>query len=134
MKNIVELTLDLIEKNDKGVTNAQIVKAIKNPDLLELKDGKKLEAVIYNDLMIDGRFLLVSKKWDLKDKYTMREILREQYRSLSETDLKKVIEEVVLEEEFDEEIEMAVSIGDNEFNDAIALNDVQEFSELESER
>ena len=134
MKNIVELTLELIEKNDKGVTNAQIVKAIKNPDLLELKDGKKLETVIYNDLMIDGRFLLVSKKWDLKDKYTMKEILREQYRSLSETDLKKVIEEVVIEEEFDEEIEMAVSIDDNEFNDAIALNDVQELSELESER
>jgi hypothetical protein len=84
--------------------------------------------------MTDGRFLQVGKRWDLKEKYTMKEILREQYRSLSETDLKKIVEEVENEEEFDEEIEMAVSIDDNEFDDAIALNDVQEFDDLESDR
>jgi DNA-directed RNA polymerase delta subunit len=134
MKNIVDLTLELIEKAEGGVTNTQIIKAIKNPDLIELKDGKRLEAVIYNDLMTDGRFLQVGKRWDLKEKYTMKEILREQYRSLSETDLKKIVEEVENEEEFDEEIEMAVSIDDNEFDDAIALNDVQEFDDLESDR
>jgi DNA-directed RNA polymerase delta subunit len=134
MKNIVDLTLELINKAEGGVTNTQIIKAIKNPDLNDLKEGKRLEAVIYNDLMTDGRFLQVGKRWDLKEKYTMKEILREQYRSLSETDLKKIVEEVENEEEFDEEIEMAVSIDDNEFDDAIALNDVQEFDDLESGR
>jgi DNA-directed RNA polymerase delta subunit len=134
MKNIVDLTLELINKAEGGVTNTQIIKAIKNPDLNDLKEGKRLEAVIYNDLMTDGRFLQVGKRWDLKEKYTMKEILREQYRSLSETDLKKIVEEVENEEEFDEEIEMAVSIDDNEFDDAIALNDVQEFDDLESDR
>lgn len=134
MKNIVDLTLELIEKAEGGVTNTQIIKAIKNPDLIELKEGKRLEAVIYNDLMTDGRFLQVGKRWDLKEKYTMKEILREQYRSLSETDLKKIVDEVENEEEFDEEIEMAVSLDDNEFDDAVALNDVQEFDDLESER
>ena len=134
MKNIVDLTLELINKAEGGETNTQIIKAIKNPDLNDLKEGKWLEAVIYNDLMTDGRFLQVGKRWDLKEKYTMKEILREQYRSLSETDLKKIVEEVENEEEFDEEIEMAVSIDDNEFDDAIALNDVQEFDDLESDR
>jgi DNA-directed RNA polymerase delta subunit len=130
----VKKALELINKAEGGVTNTQIIKAIKNPDLNDLKEGKRLEAVIYNDLMTDGRFLQVGKRWDLKEKYTMKEILREQYRSLSETDLKKIVEEVENEEEFDEEIEMAVSIDDNEFDDAIALNDVQEFDDLESDR
>jgi hypothetical protein len=40
MKNIVDLTLELINKAEGGVTNTQIIKAIKNPDLNDLKEGK----------------------------------------------------------------------------------------------
>ena len=76
--------------------------------------------------MSDGRFLQVEDSWDLKEKFTIKEILREQYRSLSNIDISNMAEEE--EEEFNEEIEMAVSFDDNEYNDdAVAVNNIEEY-------
>jgi len=126
MKNIVDLTIEAINKKNGKVTTLEIVELIDNPSLLKIKGTKKLEAIVYNDLMSDGRFLQVEDSWDLKEKFTIKEILREQYRSLSNIDISNMAEEE--EEEFNEEIEMAVSFDDNEYNDdAVAVNNIEEY-------
>jgi len=126
MKNIVDLTIEAINNKKGKVTTLEIVELIDNPSLLKIKGTKKLEAIVYNDLMSDGRFLQIEDSWDLKEKFTIKEILREQYRSLSNIDISNITEEE--EEEFSEEIEMAVSFDDNEYNDdAVAVNNVEEF-------
>ncbi len=104
MKNIVDTVIELV--NEKGgVTTAEIAAAITN-DILASKPKTELEAMIYTDLLTDGRFLKVERKWDLKENYTMREVMREQYRELGEfEDYQEEEEEEVIEEE-------AISVDD----------------------
>jgi len=125
MKNIVDLTMEAISKKKGKVTTMEIVDLIDNPSLMKIKGTKKLEAIVYNDLMSDGRFLQIEDAWDMKEKFTIKEILREQYRSLSNVELSNMVEEE--EEEFNEEIEMAVSIDDNDYNDdVVAVNNIED--------
>ncbi|MBL0701623.1 MAG: DNA-directed RNA polymerase subunit delta [Spiroplasma sp.] len=125
MKNIVDLTIELLNKNKEGVSNAQIIAGIENPQLISKKNTKRIEALIYNDLLTDGRFIELENTWDLKDKYTIKEVLKEQYRSFSNLDLAKIVDED--EEEFSEEIKMTVSLDDNDYkDDAVAMNDLEE--------
>ncbi len=125
MKNIVDSTMELINKTKKVVSTKQIISSIDNPKLIAKKNNKRIETLIYNDLMTDGRFIELEDGWDLKEKYTSKEILREQYRSLSNLELVKTVDED--EEEFSEEIEMTVSLDDNDYkDDAIAMNNSEE--------
>lgn len=129
MENIVDLAMRLIKQNG-AISAKDIVEEITNPEIL-LMDKKKIEALIYNDLMIDGKFILVDGKWDLSEKYTMKEILHEQYRSFGEAEIVASSEQ---EEDFDinkEEIEMAVDLGlsyDEEKND-VALEKIDKLGE-----
>lgn len=122
MKNIVDEVRDLV--NTKGpVSMKEIVDSVES-DVLSALPLKELEATIYTDLLVDGRFLAVDGKWDLKDNYTMKEVMREQYRSLGEFDDYKIPEleeeEIVEEEEIelktvldaDEDEEVVVSVND----------------------
>ena len=125
MKNIVDLTMEAISKKKGKVTTMEIVDLIDNPSLMKITGTKKLEAIVYNDLMSDARFLQIEDAWDMKEKFTIKEILREQYRSLSNVELSNMVEEE--EEEFNEEIEMAVSIDDNDYNDdVVAVNNIED--------
>ncbi len=127
MKNIVDLTIELINKNKEGVSNAQIIAGIENPQLVSKKNIKRIEALIYNDLLTDGRFIELENTWDLKDKYTSKEVLKEQYRSFSSLDFAKIVDED--EEEFFEEIEMAISLDDNDYkDDAVSMNNLEEIN------
>ena len=74
MKNIVDLTMEAISKKKGKVTTMEIVDLIDNPSLMKIKGTKKLEAIVYNDLMSDGRFLQIEDAWDMKEKFTIKEI------------------------------------------------------------
>ncbi len=120
MKNIVDKVIELV--NEKGaVTTAEIVSAIDNDILLE-KPTKELEAMIYTDLLTDGRFLKVERKWDLKESYTMREVMREQYRTLGEFDDYQDEEE---EEVVEEEIELKTVIENDEDEVVVSVDDIK---------
>ncbi len=122
MKNIVDTVIELV--NEQGaVTTAEIAKAINN-EVLNSKPKTELEAMIYTDLLTDGRFLKVERKWDLKESYTMREVMREQYRSLGEFDDYQLEEEEVVEEE--EEIELKTVIEENDDEEiSVSVDDIK---------
>lgn len=121
MKNIVDKVIELV--NEKGaVTTAEIVAAIDN-DILMAKPQTELEAMIYTDLLTDGRFLKVERKWDLKENYTMREVMREQYRTLGEFDDYQVEEEE--EEVIEEEIELKTVIENDEDEVVVSVDDIK---------
>ena len=116
MKNIREIARELIA--EKGpITSKDIKKLIKHDSLLNIDDAA-LEARIYNDLLTDGNFIFINKTWDDKDKYTMNEIVREQYRSIG-----NVIEEED-DETFEEEPIMKVVLDTEEGDDVISINDI----------
>ncbi len=123
MKNIVDTVIELV--NEKGaVTTAEIAAAISN-DVLAAKPKTELEAMIYTDLLTDGRFLKVERKWDLKENYTMREVMREQYRTLGEFDdyqLEDEEDEIVEEEE----IELKTVIEENDDEEiTVSVDDIK---------
>ena len=118
MKNIREIARELIA--EKGpITSKDIKKLIKHESLLNIDDAA-LEARIYNDLLTDGNFIFINKTWDDKDKYTMNEIVREQYRSIG-----NVIEEED-DETFEEEPTMKVVLDTEEGDDVISINDISD--------
>ncbi len=119
MKNIVDLVIELV--NEKGpVMTKEIAEHIDN-DILLGKEQKELEAIIYTDLLTDGRFLKVDRKWDLKENYTMREVMREQYRSLGEFDDYQ-IEEEGQDEIVEEEIELKTVLDDTDDEDVVSVD------------
>ncbi len=122
MKNIVDTVIELV--NEKGaVTTAEIAAAISN-EVLATKEKTELEAMIYTDLLTDGRFLKVERKWDLKENYTMREVMREQYRTLGEFDDYQLEEEEEIVEE--EEIELKTVIEDNDDEEiTVSVDDIK---------
>lgn len=122
MKNIVDTVIELV--NEKGaVTTAEISAAIDNEVLVQ-KPKTELEAMIYTDLLTDGRFLKVERKWDLKDNYTMRDVMREQYRTLGEFDDYQLEEEEEIIEE--EEIELKTVIDSNDDDEVtVSVDDIK---------
>lgn len=122
MKNIVDTVIELV--NEKGaVTTAEISAAIDN-EVLAQKPKTELEAMIYTDLLTDGRFLKVERKWDLKDNYTMRDVMREQYRTLGEFDDYQLEEEEEIIEE--EEIELKTVIDSNDDDEVtVSVDDIK---------
>ncbi len=131
MENIVDVALRLID--EKGtVTTKEIIRNLKDKNLKEMKP-EHLEANVITDLSIDGRFLLVNKKWALKDNYTMEQIITEQYRSLDS------INSLADEEDLDEETttvvediatEIQLDDGDQlENEDAVVIENIEEYDE-----
>ncbi len=70
MKNIIDLTTELIQANGP-VSTKEIADQIEN-ETLKSYSASELNTVIFNDLQIDGTFIFVNDKWDLKVKYTMK--------------------------------------------------------------
>ncbi len=123
MKNIVDLVIELV--NEKGpVMTKEIAEQIDN-EILLAKEPKELEAIIYTDLLTDGRFLKVDRKWDLKENYTMREVMREQYRSLGEFDDYQIEEEQHEEEVVEEEIELKTVLDETEDDEVVSVDDIK---------
>ncbi len=120
MKNIVDLVIELVKEKGPVMTK-EIVDNIDNEILLS-KERKELEAIIYTDLLTDGRFLKVDRKWDLKENYTMREVMREQYRSLGEFDDYQIEEEHAEEEIIEEEIELKTVLDDTEDEEVVSVD------------
>lgn len=102
MKNILDITFDLLENNEL-VSIEEIRKNITNESLLKLKENQ-IDAIIVNDLMLDGRFLLVDGKWALKSNYTIKKIMNEKYKNLDVGDV-EIDEEYANETEEQEFIE-----------------------------
>ena len=131
MENIVDVALRLI--NEKGaVTTKEIIRNLKDKNLKEMKP-EHLEANVITDLSIDGRFLLVNKKWALKDNYTMEQIITEQYRSLDS--INSLADEEDLEEETTtvvEDIATEIQLDDGdqlENEDAVVIENIEEYDE-----
>lgn len=131
MENIVDVTLRLID--EKGtVTTKEIIRNLKDKNLKEMKP-EHLEANVITDLSIDGRFLLVNKKWALKDNYTMEQIITEQYRSLDS--INSLADEEDLEEETTtvvEDIATEIQLDDGdqlENEDAVVIENIEEYDE-----
>lgn len=117
MKNIVETTTELIMAKGK-VSSEDIIAAIYNEQLNSL-DKKELSALIYNDLLTNGNFIVIDGQWDMKNNYTMKDITREQYKTIGNIAI--VEEDIIIEEE---ELELKVDLGDEDEsidpNEAIA--------------
>lgn len=131
MENIVDVALRLID--EKGaVTTKEIIRNLKDKNLKEMKP-EHLEANVITDLSIDGRFLLVNKKWALKDNYTMEQIITEQYRSLDS--INSLADEEDLEEENTtvvEDIATEIQLDDGdqlENEDAVVIENIEEYDE-----
>ncbi len=131
MENIVDVALRLID--EKGaVTTKEIIRNLKDKNLKEMKP-EHLEANVITDLSIDGRFLLVNKKWALKDNYTMEQIITEQYRSLDS--INSLADEEDLEEETTtvvEDIATEIQLDDGdqlENEDAVVIENIEEYDE-----
>lgn len=131
MENIVDVALRLID--EKGtVTTKEIIRNLKDKNLKEMKP-EHLEANVITDLSIDGRFLLVNKKWALKDNYTMEQIITEQYRSLDS--INSLVDEEDLEEETTtvvEDIATEIQLDDGdqlENEDAVVIENIEEYDE-----
>ena len=131
MENIVDVALRLID--EKGaVTTKEIIRNLKDKNLKEMKP-EHLEANVITDLSIDGRFLLVNKKWALKDTYTMEQIITEQYRSLDS--INSLADEEDLEEETTtvvEDIATEIQLDDGdqlENEDAVVIENIEEYDE-----
>lgn len=124
MKNIIEVAFELIEKNGK-TTIEEIIANVDNVVLNEL-DPRELEAVVYSDLLVNGKFISIDGGWDLKEKYTMKDITKEQYRNIGDF----VIEEAVfVDEEEDEPVAFVVDLGDDENNDVVAsIDEIDDFA------
>lgn len=122
MKNIVDTVIELVQTTGP-VTTAEIAAAIQN-EVLSEKPKTELEAMIYTDLLTDGRFLKVERKWDVKDNYTMREVMREQYRTLGEFEDYQLEEEE--EEIIEEEIELKTVIDSNDDDEvSVSVDDIK---------
>ena len=118
MKNILDVTFDLLE-NQEAVSVEEIRKNITNNDLLKMKENQ-LEAIIVNDLMLDGRFLLIDGKWALKNNYTIKQIMNEKYKNLDVGDVEK-------EEEYSNETEEKEFIEEDYMeNDLNSIENVDE--------
>ena len=131
MENIVDVAIRLID--EKGaVTTKEIIRNLKDKNLKEMKP-EHLEANVITDLSIDGRFLLVNKKWALKDNYTMEQIITEQYRSLDS--INSLADEEDLEEETTtvvEDIATEIQLDDGdqlENEDAVVIENIEEYDE-----
>lgn len=105
MKNIIDITQELIKKNKSAATE-EIIQMIDNPSLMILPKHE-LAAIVANDLQTDGRFIFVNEAWDLKTNYTMNEVIKEQYKNIGH-----IVEMIEKEDEenviIDDEIELIV--------------------------
>ncbi len=128
MKNIIDLTMELINQNG-AVTTEDIIAKVDNEALLSLSKAE-LITTIYNDLQIDGRFINLDEKWDLKLNYTMKDIMKEQYRNIG---VMNIVEE---EEEltglnFEDEPELQITSHDDEDESVtIDADMLDEFEEI----
>lgn len=131
MKNIIDLTFELITENKK-VTTKEIMKNIDNPGLIN-QTPSELEAIIANDLQTDGRFICVEGYWDFKVNYTMNEVIKEQYKTIGH-----IVELAELEDEDTviEDIELVIETEEDndehiDPNDAVANFD--DFGSLDND-
>ena len=123
MKNIVDETLELLTKK-KEVAVEEIITKLDNEKLNNLKPGR-LEAIIATDLFVDGRFILIENKWHLKEEYSMKDIMKEQYRSLGDIDVLETDDTNIALEEVEMEIEL--DDGDRlETDDAVSIEKIDE--------
>ncbi len=125
MKNIIDLATELIKENGPTDLNT-IAKAIDNPTLSKKKIAE-LRAVVYNDLLIDGNFILVDDKWDLKINYTMKDVAKEQYRAIGSLAFEEDEDTGGLK--FEDEPELIIASDDDE--DESQIDNVDIFEEFE---
>lgn len=127
MKNIIDLTTELIQANGP-VSTKEIADQIEN-ETLKSYSASELNTVIFNDLQIDGTFIFVNDKWDLKVKYTMKDVIREQYKNIGHAS--------IIEEEdddlglnFEDEPELIISSDEDEDEVNTGANILDEFEEI----
>ncbi len=127
MNNIVDTCIMLLNKNNQGVSNQDIIDNLDNPQLKNLSEAKLLSRIDM-DLMYDGRFLLVDKKWHLKDEYTIEEIISELYKNIGDYEIEVIENETNHEEEL-QDIEMAFNIDEQDQLEKEDANSVYRINE-----
>lgn len=131
MKNVVDITLKLIQ--EMGPVSLGDIKAKLNPEIFG--EILNIDAVVYNDLLTDGRLIYIDNRWDLKDTFTMKEIIKEQYRAIGNyEDIDTIVEPDDIEEE---ESEVLIIDDDEvpgiEISRIDELDDVSTYDELDDE-
>lgn len=70
MKSIIETSRALIQEKEDFVSFDEIIENLGETDFT----NDELRAVIYSDLLSDGRFFIRDKEWNLKENFTNKEI------------------------------------------------------------
>lgn len=70
MKSIIETSRALIQEKGDFVSFDEIIENLGETDFT----NDELRAVIYSDLLSDGRFFIRDKEWNLKENFTNKEI------------------------------------------------------------
>lgn len=122
-----EQIFNKIKESKKAIDLTKFVSKIEDA---EVKDKDLLMSRIFTDLMLDGRFVRVNNKWDLKENHTIEEINKHKSIELSGVMVEETeasIEDIISEEDVkvistdDEDIEDQESLED--FLDADLLDD-----------
>lgn len=131
MKNVVDITLKLIQ--EMGPVSLGDIKAKLNPEIFDKISN--IDAVVYNDLLTDGRLIYIDNRWDLKDTFTMKEIIKEQYRAIGNyEDIDTIVEpDDIEEEESDVLILDDDEVSGIEISRIDELDDVSTYDELDDE-
>ncbi len=113
MKSIKDSIIELLETEGQPISLKDMLKQFNFEDY-NFKSAVDMESSIMTDLMIDGKFINIDDKWDLKEKYTMKEIMKNkrlEMVGLIEDDLEPGEEDEVVE---DKEISTDDDDGDVE--------------------
>ncbi|MGL4589348.1 MAG: DNA-directed RNA polymerase subunit delta [Mycoplasmatales bacterium] len=130
MKSIIETTIDILKEKQEPIGIQDLIKEI-NPGHFTTDDINMNMSIVYSELISDGRFILVSGMWDLKDNYTLAEIAK--HKSL-EFSLEDELDELMaLADEDEDEITRKIILSDEEdlFEaDAIDLDEIDEEDDI----
>lgn len=126
MKSIKDSIIQLLEEKGSPVALEELMSNFKH-DEYNFKSAVDMEASIMTDLMIDGKFINIDDKWDLKEKYTMKEIMKNkrlEMVGLIEDDLEiDDDEEVVIDSEISTDDDEGDIESIDDFLDADFLNE-----------
>lgn len=76
MESIIYESKNLISERKEPVSVDELFEKLNNAHFINDEDIHFSLAKIQSELIMDGRFITINSKWDLKDNYTMEEINR----------------------------------------------------------
>ncbi len=138
--SIIEYIINKINETNDAINLEEIVDEI-GYENYNFHSKEEMVAIIYTDLMVDGRFLMVDNKWDLQNKYTMNEIRKHRSMQLGTTISNYLNEDGEVIDDFLEEESVLVHSTDDDtevlatdesLSDFLAIEELETIEELEN--